>query len=128
MLCCHEIEYISSACNAIACWPIIHSLVVGTPPATMRYLFQVGSATRWVHAFVSFICTQTGIVACYADINGVHMHNYLSENQQIGEANKSKFYMSNMHDMFEKHAFIKLISTIFSISAFKDMICTNATE
>jgi hypothetical protein len=55
------------------------------------------------------------------------MHNYLSENQKIGEANNSKFYMSNMHDMSQKHAFIKLISTIFSISAFKDMICTNAT-
>lgn len=128
MLCCHEIEYISSACNAIVWWPIIHSLVVGTLPATMRYLFQVGSTTRWVHAFVSFISTQTGIVACYADINSVHMHNYLSENQKIGEANNSKFYMSNMHDMSQKHALIKLIWTIFSISVFKDMICTNVTE
>jgi hypothetical protein len=55
MLCCHEIEYISSACNAIVWWPIIHSLVVGTLPATMRYLFQVGSTTRWVHAFVKWV-------------------------------------------------------------------------
>jgi hypothetical protein len=36
--------------------------------------------------------------------------------------------MSNMHDMSQKHALIKLIWTIFSISVFKDMICTNVTE
>ena len=33
-----------------------------------------------------------------------------------------------MHDMSQQVAFIKLISTIFSISAVKDMICTNSTE